>query len=176
MHQFPTLHRDAEWQPVPLQTKIFALISSKKIAKEVMQLDQNLLGRLIRMVTGHHSLQKHHHRIDWEEYFACLLCSTDQESLLRLLKVCYQLADVCQKIFGNATWLPDEGWCLEKLFEFSYHKLVKPVFVRWWTVAHKNSDCAPITDPYSDKEIVVDGPDSMSGSGTADDRGQGVLN
>ena len=120
-----------------------------------MQLDRKQLGRFLRLVTGHNSLQVHCHRINRDEPVTCRLCGEEQETFPHLLNTCSSLVDVRLEIFGDQSWSPPEGWSLEKLLEFSYHDLIKPLFTRRPTgsldQAEGDGDMDdPLTDAGSD--------------------------
>ena len=149
---------DQEWQAYPLarQTKVFFPTNNPKQAKEVMQLGRRQLGRFLRLITGHNSLQKHCNRVDRGEDSVCRLCQSGQESFLHFLNVCPSLADARDEIFGVDTWLPAAGWDLGRLMDFAAHPLLAPLMVRRrqvGAVGHSESD-----SDSGDSES--DGPDT----------------
>ena len=156
------LHRrwNQEWESYPLarQTKTFFPAIDFKKSQQILQLGRKPLGRFIRLVTGHCSLRSHCHRVNQDENEMCRLCGADPETFLHFLMDCPSLIDARRDVFEGDAWLTDAGWDLDKLLKFSYHPMIKPLFLR-------SSQRVVAVDADQDATTMdVDGDLSSSGS------------
>ena len=142
-------------QQAARKTKLFYSCQDQHFAKGVVRLKRLPLGRLVRLVTGHSSLNDHRHLVDPQISRSCRLCHTEPESFFHFFTQCVQTADLRRELLPDiphttATWTP------QILLDFSYNP-----FLSGFLDPHAMQDRRASDDTGSESEgTLTSGSDS----------------
>ena len=132
-----------------IHAKHFLPRSESIKARSIYTLQRYELGLLIRLVTGHLSLNAHRHRVNNDVFEQCRLCGQDEETFWHLLH-CQELRQEQANILLTSFQARGQ-WDIRELFQFYRTPRVRALFApTQWTLG---SD-VPEEDTSSQGEVL----------------------
>ena len=100
------------------QSRKFIAQVNPKLSADLLSLDRETLGRIVRFTTGHAFLRRHNFLLDQGEDEECRLCLEDDETASHIILECPALAQRRRDIFGIIASEKITDWTVKEMVSF----------------------------------------------------------